>query len=85
MRGNNDNVPQPQDYSDYSVESVVKAITSQINVVRDDGDTDKRSFYVGICKNIKDNMLRHGNDSYVALVDCETRENQVLSKKDLER
>ena len=68
------NVPQPEDYSDLPVEAIVTAITSQINVVRDDGDTNNKSFYVGICKDVRDNMQRHGNESYVALVDCGTRE-----------
>lgn len=71
---NNDNVPQPMDCKDKSVDAIVLAICSQVNFSRDNGNTHNQSFYAGICKDVKDNMERHGNDSYVALVDCGTRE-----------
>ena len=69
-----DNVPQPTDCKEQSVDAIVAAICSQVNISRDNGNTHNQSFYAGICKNVKDNMERHGNDSYVALVDCGKRE-----------
>ena len=70
----NDSVPQPKDCKNYQVEAIVTAITTQVNVARDNGNMSNKSFYAGICKDVKDNMQRHGNDSYVALVDCGTRD-----------
>ena len=69
-----DNVPQPMDCKEQSVDAIVVAICSQVNISRDNGNTHNQSFYAGICKDVKANMERHGNDSYVALVDCGTRE-----------
>ena len=71
---NNDNVPQPEDCKNLSVEKIVTAITSQVNISRDNGNTRNDAFYAGICKDVEDNMKRHRNDNYVALVDCGTRE-----------
>jgi len=71
---NNDNIPQPEDCKNLSVEKIVTAITSQVNVSRDKGNTRNDAFYAGICKDVEENMKRHRNDSYVALVDCGTRE-----------
>ena len=45
-----------------------------LNKARDNDNTSNKSLYAGICKNVKDNMQRHENKSYVALVDCGTRE-----------
>ncbi len=67
-------VPKPYDGSNLSVDSIVSGIHSLVNCKRDDGNTSNKPFYAGICKDVKDNMQRHGNESYVALVDCGTRE-----------
>jgi len=72
--GNDDNIPQPQDCSNLSVDAIVATIHSIVNCRRDNGNTRNDAFYAGICKDVKDNMQRHGNDSYVALVECGTRE-----------
>ena len=72
--GNNDNVQQPQDCSNLSADSIVATIHSIVNCCRDNGNTRNDVFYAGICKDVKDNMQRHGNDSYVALVNCGTRD-----------
>jgi hypothetical protein len=72
--GKNANVPQPEDCKNMSVDTIVAAIFSQVNISRDNGNTRNDAFYAGICKDVEDNMKRHGNDSYVALVDCGTRE-----------
>ena len=71
---NNDNVPQPEDCADLSVDDIVTRIICQVNMVRDNGDTSNKVFYAGICKDVKDNMHRHGNDRYVALVNCGSRD-----------
>ena len=70
----NDKVPQPIDCKDQSVDAIVVSIYAQVNISRDNGNTHNQSFYAGICKDVEANMERHGNDSYVALVDCGTRE-----------
>ena len=67
-------VPTPIDCSNKSVDSIVIGIHSVVNCNRDNGNTRNDVFYAGICKDVKDNMQRHGNDRYVALVDCGTRE-----------
>lgn len=67
-------VPTPCDCSNMSVDSIVSGIHSLVNCKRDDGNTRNDAFYAGICKDVKDNMQRHGNKSYVALVDCGTRD-----------
>ena len=67
-------VPKPYDGSNLSVDSIVSGIHSLVNCKRDDGNTSNEPFYAGICKDVKDNMQRHGNDSYVALVNCGTRD-----------
>lgn len=67
-------VPIPSDCSGLTVDAIVSLIHSVVNCKRDDGNTRNDSFYAGICKDVKDNMQRHGNDSYVALVDCGTRD-----------
>ena len=72
--GNDDNIPQPQDCSNLSVDAIVATIHSIVNCRRDNGNTRNDAFYAGICKDVKDNMQRHRNDSYVALVECGTRE-----------
>ena len=72
--GKMDNVPQPVDCKKLSVDRIVSVIIMQVNEFRDDGNMKNDPFYAGICKDVKDNMQRHGNDSYVALVDCGTRE-----------
>ena len=45
---------------------------------RDKGSTTNKAFYAGICKDVEQNMTRHGNDSYVALCDCGTRDKAGL-------
>ena len=67
-------VPKPYDCSSMNVDSIVYGIHSMVNCNRDDGSTSNKAFYAGICKDVKENMQRHGNDSYVALIDCGTRE-----------
>lgn len=67
-------VPKPYDGSNLSVDSIVSGIHSLVNCKRDDGNTSNKPFYAGICKDVKDNMQRHGNKSYVALVDCGARD-----------
>lgn len=67
-------IPLPVDYSNLSVEEIVMGLTTTVNVQRDNGSTTNKAFYAGICKDVKQNMTRHGNDSYVALCDCGTRE-----------
>lgn len=69
----NDSVPQPEDCKNYLVDAIVTAIITQVNIARDNGNMSNKSFYAGICKDVKDNMQRHGNNSYIALVDCGTR------------
>lgn len=71
-------VPKPYDGSNLSVDSIVSGIHSLVNCKRDDGNTSNKPFYAGICKDVKDNMQRHGNESYVALIDCGTREKAGL-------
>ena len=66
--------PTPYDCSDLSVDAIVSLIHTVVNCRRDNGNSRNDAFYAGICKDVKDNMQRHGNDSYVALVDCGTRE-----------
>ena len=66
-------VPIPIDCSNKSVDSIVSGIHSVVSCNRDDGNTRNDVFYAGICKDVKDNMQRHGNDHYVAFVDCGTR------------
>ena len=72
--GKNANVPQPEDCKNMSVDTIVAAIFSQVNISRDNGNSRNDAFYAGICKDVEENMKRHRNDSYVALVDCGTRE-----------
>ena len=67
-------VPIPSDCSDLSVDAIFSLIHTVVNCNRDSGNTRNDAFYAGICKDVKDNMLRHGNDGYVALVDCGTRD-----------
>ena len=67
-------VPKPHDCSSMNVDSIVSGIHSMVNCNRDDSNTSNKAFYAGICKDVRDNMQRHGNDSYVALIDCGTRE-----------
>lgn len=67
-------VPTPCDCSDMTVDAIVSLIHTVVNCKRDDGNTRNDAFYAGICKDVKDNMQRHGNKSYVALVDCGTRD-----------
>lgn len=82
--GDSDNVPQPQDCSDYSVEAIVTAIISQVNMVRDNGNMTNRAFYAGICKDVEKNMKRHGNDSYVSLIECGSRAKSGSVEEELE-
>jgi len=72
--GADDNIPQAEDCKNLSVDRIVTAIVSQVNLSRDNGNITNGAFYAGICKDAKENMQRHGNDSYVALVDCGSRE-----------
>lgn len=81
--GKSDNVPEPENCKNLSVETIATAITSQVNNCKDDGNISNKAFYAGICKDVKDNMQRHGNDSYVALVDCGTREKSGAVEKKL--
>ena len=67
-------VPKPHDCSSMNVDSIVSGIHSLVNCNRDYGNSNNKAFYAGICKDVRDNMQRHGNDSYVALIDCGTRE-----------
>lgn len=67
-------MPQPVDCTNLSVEEIVMGLTTTVNVQRDNGSTTNKAFYAGICKDVKQNMTRHGNDSYVALCDCGTRD-----------
>lgn len=67
-------IPQPVDCTNLSVEEIVMGLTTTVNVQRDNGSTTNKAFYAGICKDVEQNMARHGNDSYVALCDCGTRD-----------
>ena len=67
-------VPKPYDCSSMNVDSIVSGIHSLVNCNRDYGNSNNKAFYAGICKDVRDNMQRHGNDSYVSLIDCGTRE-----------
>lgn len=67
-------IPQPVDCTDLSVDAIVSWLHTAVNVQRDNGSTTNKAFYAGICKDVEQNMVRHGNDSYVALCDCGTRE-----------
>lgn len=64
----------PTDCSGLTVDAIVSLIHTVVNCKRDNGNSRNDAFYAGICKDVKDNMQRHGNDSYVVLVDCGTRE-----------
>ncbi len=66
--------PTSGNCSDLSVDAIVSLIHTVVNCKRDNGNSRNDAFYAGICKDVKDNMQRHGNDSYVALLDCGTRE-----------
>ena len=67
------NIPTPVDCTNMSVEQIVTAICCQVNLHRDSGNMNNASFYAGICKNVEDNMQRHGNDWYVSLCQCKDR------------
>ena len=66
--------PTPTDCSGLTVNAIVSLIHTVVNCKRDNGNSRNDAFYAGICKDVKDNMQRHGNDSYDVLVDCGTRE-----------
>lgn len=66
--------PTPKDCRKMSVDAIITEICSQVNRIKDDGKIRNDAFYAGICKDVRDNMYRHGNGSYVALVDCGTRD-----------
>lgn len=66
--------PTPTDCSGLTVDAIVSLIHTVVNCKRDNGNSRNDAFYAGICKDVKDNMQRHGNDSYVVLVDCGIRE-----------
>lgn len=68
-----DNVPTPHDCKNLSVDAIVAYMTTVVNVHRDNGNLTNNIYYAGICKNVKDNMNRHCNDSYEALCDCGSR------------
>lgn len=72
--GKEKDIPQPVDCTNLSVEEIVMGLNTTVNVQRDNGSTTNKAFYAGICKDVEQNMTRHGNDSYVALCDCGTRE-----------
>lgn len=76
-------IPTPTDCSERSVDSIVALIHSLVNCRRDAGNSRNDAFYAGICKDVKDNMQRHGNDSYVALVECGTRDKSGSVEKRL--
>ena len=67
-------VPMPTDCKDLSVDAIVAYMTTAVNVVRDEGNFTNTIYYAGICKDVKDNMNRHCNDSYEALCDCGSRD-----------
>lgn len=67
-------IPQPLDCKHISVDGIVSRLTTAVNVQRDNGSTTNKAFYAGICKDVKQNMVRHSNDNYVALCDCGTRD-----------
>lgn len=67
-------IPQPVDCTNLSVDGIVSWLHTVVNVQRDNGSTTNKAFYAGICKDVAQNMTRHGNDSYVALCDCGTRD-----------
>lgn len=67
------NIPTPVDCTNMSVERIVAAICSQVNLYRDSGNIKNSSFYAGICKDVEDNMKRHCNEFYVALCRCKDR------------
>ncbi len=64
----------PDDCSYLSVYAIVSLIHIVVNCKRDNGNSRNDAFYAGFCKEVKENMQRHRNDSYDALVDCATRE-----------
>jgi len=66
--------PTPTECSELTVDAIVSLIHTVVNCKRDIGNSRNDAFYAGICKDVKENMQRHRNDSYVALVDCGTRE-----------
>ena len=70
---NRENDPEPAKCMERSADAIASLIHVLVNSKRDDGNSRNDAFYAGICKDVKDNMQRHGNDSYVALVDCGTR------------
>ncbi len=67
-------IPTPLDVSKETVDAIVLAIICQVNLHRDCGDSSNKSFYAGICNDVDQNMKRHCNNSYAALVNCGTRE-----------
>lgn len=67
------NIQTPVDCTNMSVEQIDTAICCQVNLHRDSGNMNNASFYAGICKNVEDNMQRHGNDRYVSLCQCKDR------------
>lgn len=83
--GKSRNVPQPEDCRNLPVESIVAAITTQVNIYRDNGNTNNKQFYAGICKDVQENMQRHGNDYYVSLCDCGSREKSGKVEAELEK
>ena len=72
--GKEQEIPQPLDCKVITVDGIVSWLTTAVNVQRDNGSTTNKAFYAGICKDVKQNMVRHGNDNYVALCDCGTRD-----------
>lgn len=75
LQENKNDIPTPLNARKDSVDNIVVSITSQVNACKEDhGSIKNDAFYAGICKDVKQNMHRHRNDSYVALVDCGTRE-----------
>lgn len=67
------NTQKPIDCASLSASQIYVAICSEVNRANlSIGNLN--AFYAGICKDVEDNMKRHGNDSYVALCDCGTRE-----------
>lgn len=67
-------IPIPQAARESRVDHIVTAIMTDVNKKRSDGKVKNNDFYAGICKDVEQNMQRHCNKDYVALVDCGTRE-----------
>lgn len=65
-------VPEPDDAGSQSADNIALSIISTVN--QHPMSNDKSLFYAGITNNVKQNMYRHKNRDYVALVKCKDRE-----------